>query len=229
MQKLAVALTTQEEFNEYMRYAERMNYTWTDWSWPRVGHTLRDIYIDQTCIATWDGKMRLSSKQGFKAKWYKIISLKEAIGEKENKEIIREGEARGFEPKTKKQYRNNILEVSTKTNPETGYKYDIYHDNWYKRPLSFTEEELIWMSFEPIEEPKREWWIDEAFYDYEHRPIDCTMSEYKELFREAIEKHIPRITIDELDKIIWKDPDTQRKYIHYWTMIDFLKSKWLLE
>lgn len=225
MQKLAVALTTQEEFNEYNNYRKSRKWRYSyDYN----------LFVKRQGSVMWlviehDSLWERERKDWFDRNWYKIISLSEAIGEKENKKIIREGEARGLEPKTKKQYRNNILEVSTKTNPETGYKYDIYHDNWYKRPLSFTEEELIWMSFEPIEEPKREWWIDEAFYDYEHRPIDCTMSEYKELFREAIEKHIPRITIDELDKIIWKDPDTQRKYIHYWTMIDFLKSKWLLE
>lgn len=225
MQKLAVALTTQEEFNEYMEYCERMGYEWYNWKNPRTGRNNRDEYKYQTCVIVDWKNIWFGWRGWFERKWYKIISLQEAIGE-ENKEIIREGEARGFEPK----------KIRLKQNFDK-YKLWVYvlEGDYYvetptpRQPCIIHKDIVNWMKdhFEPIEEPKRDW-IDEAInylLEKNRMVLSPTGQEY---LREAIEKHMPKcnkVTVDEVFKyfsnivpssdIDWFDVTDTVKFLKY--------------
>lgn len=236
MQKLAVALTTQEEFNDYMVWRE--NKAW------RIYASMEFDTKNVTCVLHnklwWIWPIQVYEKYPDE---YKIISLKEAIGEKEdivifewpyhpmnwnlvntiyrNKEIIREGEARGFEHKTL-----GRKAIHFKTDIVEWYK--ISDKNWllvfWDNRITADKLPLLW--FEPIEEPKRDW-IDKAFENYDSNKL-LWKSKYAECFREAIEKHMPRITHDEL----WELDDYYNagiRYVLLSELLEVLKSKWLLE
>lgn len=223
MQKLAVALTTQEEFNEFSKFIERL---WIDPS------TISWVWRDKTCVNL-ESWARYQLRDWYKANWYKIISLKEAIGEKENKEIIREGEARGFEPKTgDKIWASNCKNVWNKVSFVTidptvaHYKYVCTWDDtgW----LNWEFKCNTWKYIKPIEEPKRDW-IDGMIKEMDEEGLIVTnnsdpIREFIETkyIREAIEKHIPKINYIELDNI------TIDNHIHSYAIRDLLKSKWLL-
>jgi len=220
MQKLAVALTTQEEFNEYMEWRASKKWSiypnthpWYRWILDNLGKP------DSVCI--WhDSEWRRWFVNRHKEQWYKIISLKEAIGEKENKEIIREGEAKRYiHPKTQQ-----MITLDKEL-------WDWYVVGLNMRKMSDLED--YW--FEPIEESKRDWISNMKdnlrseskviCADFGSQIIEAVPFEY---IREAIEKHMPKqqkITINELEDIcsgIW----------HTGTLIyritELLKSKWLL-
>lgn len=231
MQKLAVALTTQEEFNEYMKYAEKMWRKRRAWNIP-MEYWSREDFWPSTYMFFWDGFYYVT-----KDEWYKIISLQEAIGEKEDKEIIREEEARGFEPKTGDRVR---LSNSFADFPEWEYNYNettwyyvrTNHVYWSDCTTHCIHKDIVnWMKyhFEPIEEPKREWRIHKA-YDYFENDTRCMMwwPNGRELFFEAIEKHMPRISKEEV-KDICGHKACFKTFASYSKIIDLLESKWLLE
>lgn len=237
MQKLAVALTTQEEFNEYMEYADNKRSR-------SFSKDARILNGRNTCVAI-ENEFILENKHYFLSNWYKIISLKEAIGEKEerasfkdwydvareerekkfweNKEIIREVEARGFEHKT-------LWWIAKAHMPDIGHT-DIracFFITWDDAPKwAFDIKTLLSLWFEPIEEPKRDW-IDEVInhlVSIHWRLIESNNNE----IREAIEKHMPRISKDEVWEIERWDSRVGTKYVHVPQLLDLLRSKWLLE
>lgn len=231
MQKLAVALTTQEEFNEYMKYAEKMWRKRRAWNIP-MEYWSREDFWPSTYMFFWDGFYYVT-----KDEWYKIISLQEAIGEKENKEIIREGEARGFEPKTGdwvmvSDYDNNyVKELYIATNNNSDYKYICVVERdreAYKAAENF--ESRAWKFIKPCGESiqkDRKQRVIESIEPYLGMKKEDVL--WDNVIREAIEKHMPRISKDEVWEIERWDSRVGTKYVHVPQLLDLLRSKWLLE
>lgn len=230
MQKLAVALTTQEEFNEYLNELEK---NWNKLFAPKA----RKILKCRTCIAVHSGY--LEEEKYFLDKGYKIISLKEAIGEKENKEIIREGEARVFEPKTEilliKSFADfpvwkYIIEKDIE-DPHCGYYVNGL--TWRPPHRDAIHPDIVqWMKeyFEPIEEPKRDWIdrVNDEFFTWPWSYMEST-EEDKATMREAIEKHMPKLKVKDVVNFCKEFKNWEKTWSLEDTIINLLKSKWLLE
>lgn len=215
MKKLAVALTTQEEFDEYIRYAEKMWRKRIDWQDPRHYWCWSDYTYD-TVLSLWDNFGYMCHKS-----IYKVISLKEAIGEKEDKGIIREIGHRIKKYKHKTLWREADY---IKTEFSEWYKISDTGGETAFSDIRIFESQLVQLWFEPIEEPKRDW-IDKAFEDYDSNKL-LWKSKYAECFREAIEKHMPKVNEHDIDdwllRIYWIDYKNTK-----WRMISDLKSKGL--
>ena len=228
MQKLAVALTTQQEFDEYMIWRKKRwrntNYVWGHHDFPAV------------CIAHED-QWRWACLGTNEDMYDKLISCKEAIGEKE---IIREGEAIGFEPKTgdwvmvSDDWKDHWVKALYICTPSV--------TDWFPYKVASTDEQIkdfksgsdykhsAFRYIKQIEDqPEREWWIHEA-YDYFEADSRCMMwwPNGRELFFEAIEKHMPKLTKEDVRSIC----DLQacfKSFASYSKIVELLKSKWLLE
>lgn len=260
MQKVAVALTTQEEFNEYIRYAEKMWRKRASWDRP-WDYDNREEYWSSALLLLWD-KFSFVSDAGDR----KIISLKEAIGEKEskhkckwlhcfcsdciseavdkrciNKEVIREGEAR------LKKYKHKTLWREARQMDDKPDYYYIYKQlgegamsaSKASREADFPNREIVYCidkqliesssDWEPIEDtPKREWRIDDARKDFTDN-TDYEWFNDERYFREAIEKHMPKLSREEVSKYVISEYDKSLQPQIICEITEFLKSKWLLE
>lgn len=105
--------------------------------------------------------------------------------------------------------------------------YKVYDKNWL---LVFwdhwiTSEKLLLLWFE------EEDWIDSA-YEYYQTPIPAKNKSndiwYPMKFREAIEKHMPRITKQEIENLKDDPEDMLTVYVSWKRVIKLLKSKGLL-
>lgn len=219
MQKVAVALTTQEEFNEYKKYNLNINESSIE-------------HIKQAITARWIVWINVETGwwetiQYFQVLGYKIISLSEAIGDKE---IIRE-EIRGFEHKELGWKAEEVPD--TRQWQKTWFVELPYWEGGKERWRYFIKEELLALWFEPIEEPKRDW-IDEVWDDYCQTKWK-TYLEKKALFKKAIEKHMPQphqVTMDELlntESVYYQSTLEWEKLLRLWSVVDLLRSKGLLK
>ncbi len=232
MQKLAVALTTQEELDQYDKYSEKMWWVRASGKNNWVIRERRPIYA-----SLHDDAIRSTTKESFE--WYKIISPQEAIGEKENKEIIREGEARVFEPKTEilliKSFADfpvwkYIIEKDIE-DPHCGYYVNGL--TWRPPHRDAIHPDIVqWMKeyFEPIEEPKRDWIdrVNDEFFTWPWSYMEST-EEDKATMREAIEKHMPKLKVKDVVNFCKEFKNWEKTWSLEDTIINLLKSKWLLE
>jgi len=257
MQKLAVALTTQEEFNEYMTFRKKKRrYVYNDsFIKDRIDTGDMPICIDHSYNWSWCPK-----------KWYednnhKIISLKEAIWEQEdkeiitfawpyhpmnwglvntvykNKEIIREGEARGFEPKTGDRilaktyaWRETIVFLYTLPQNITDKHIGVL-DRRYREFMEWEPDCISQRSeIKPIKEPKKEDWImslRKELNDIQAERFTYALAIWDDEFRETIEKHMPKLTKSEMLESL-KIPQWVEQRDQFDKLRKFLKSKGLL-
>lgn len=221
MQKLAVALTTQEEFNEYMNILKekywRLIFPYANWA----------IFGENTCYTFKNWNHYVKRLQHYIDCGYKIISLSEAIGDKE---IIRE-EIRGFEHKELGWKAEEVPD--TRQWQKTWFVELPYWEGGKERWRYFIKEELLALWFEPIEEPKRDW-IDEVWDDYCQTKWK-TYLEKKALFKKAIEKHMPQtqtVTMDELlstESLFHTTTVKGEALLWLWEVVKLLKHKGLLK